>query len=109
MKIVVAGDAATEKLVNHVRRILLRVAAFLNRVGYAEVNLVGNAVMKKNVLSYPAPAGFPRPDAKENYLGEIYLNPEYIKERGENFDLMLIHGFLHLRGYDHIKKNDRMV
>jgi len=108
MRIVVAGNAATDKLANRARRTLRRVAAFLNCEGYVEVNLVGDAVMKKNVLSYPAPAGFPRPDAEEVYLGEIYLNPGYIKERGEDFDLMLIHGFLHLLGYDHKKKSDTM-
>lgn len=78
------------------------------RDGYVEVNLVGARVMKKNVLSYEAPRGFARPDVKSPVLGEIYLNPSYIAKRGENFDLMLVHGFLHLLGYDHKRKSDRI-
>jgi len=94
--------------------------------------------MRKNVLAFPAPKGFPRPDIKGKHLGEIYLNPDYIaKERleivpplagsrlpklssldgGRNLKLeipaklayMLIHGFLHLLGYDHKKKSDTII
>ena len=74
-----------------------------------EVFIVGNDLMPKNVLSFPADGSFPRPDLKMPSLGEIHLNPRYITEHGENFEYMLVHGFLHLLGYDHIKKNDRMV
>lgn len=73
-----------------------------------EVHVVDNSVMKKNVLSYEAPKHFPRPDVSGKALGEIYVNPEYISAHGEDFDLMLVHGFLHLLGYDHAKERDRM-
>lgn len=73
-----------------------------------EVHLVGDSVMQKNVLSYEAPKHFPRPDVSGKALGEIYLNPKYISEHGEDFDLMLVHGFLHLLGYDHATERDRM-
>lgn len=73
-----------------------------------EVHLVNDAVMKKNVLSYEAPEHFPRPDVPGKALGEIYLNPKYISEHGEDVDLMLAHGFLHLLGYDHKTERDRM-
>lgn len=73
-----------------------------------EVHLVGDAMMKKNVLSYEAPAHFSRPDVRGKALGEIYLNPSYIAHHGEDFDLMLVHGFLHLLGYDHKTERDRM-
>ena len=69
---------------------------------------MGKEFMNKNVLAFPAPKDFPRPDIKSKPLGEIYLNPQYIKENGENFIFMLIHGFLHLLGYDHQKRNDRI-
>lgn len=74
-----------------------------------EVYLVSRRAMKKNVLAYPAPRNFPRPDlfGKES-LGEIHLNPDYIKRHNQNIILMLIHGLLHLLGYDHQKKSDRM-
>lgn len=76
---------------------------------YLEIYLVGDEFMHKNVLSFAHPRGFPRPDIKQTPLGEIYLNPRYIEEHGENLTYMLIHGFLHLLGYDHIKKSDRIA
>lgn len=86
------------------------------KAGYCEVYLVGSDVMHKNVLAFPEPAGFPRPDIKKGLkmLGEIYLNPDYIhKEQleiaGDKLAYMLIHGFLHILGYDHMKKDDRLV
>jgi rRNA maturation RNase YbeY len=51
---------------------------------------------------------FPMPDIKEKYLGEIHLNPFYIKSKGEDLLFMLFHGLLHIAGYDHKKKNDRI-
>jgi rRNA maturation RNase YbeY len=82
----------------------------LKRTGYdLEIFIVGDAQMPKNVLAFPAENSFPRPDLKQPPLGEIYLNPKYITEHDEDFEYMLIHGFLHLLGYDHIKKSDRMV
>ena len=76
---------------------------------YLEIYLVGDTFMRKNVLAFPHPRGFPRPDLKEIPLGEIYVNPKYISEHNENFTFMLIHGFLHLLGYDHVKKDDRIA
>lgn len=75
-----------------------------------EIYLVGNDFMNKNVLAFPAVKGFPRPDLKgQKPLGELYLNPTYIKKHGEHFGYMVIHGFLHLIGYDHVLKRDRIV
>jgi rRNA maturation RNase YbeY len=61
-----------------------------------------------NVLAFPAPANFPIGEDKKENLGEIYLNLDQIRKNNENLYQMLIHGFLHLIGYDHISKNDRM-
>ena len=74
--------------------------------GLVEVYLLGDKLMNKNVLSYPAPPDFPRPDLEQKILGEIYLNPDYIKAKKEDLDFMALHGFLHLLGYDHKKKSD---
>ena len=75
---------------------------------YLEIALVNSRTMPKNVLAFPARPGFPRPDIKQKSLGEIYLNPAIIKKQGWDFRYMLIHGFLHLLGYDHKKERDRI-
>lgn len=80
----------------------------LKKSGAVEVHVVGDGVMRKNVLSYEAPKNFPRPDMRARPLGEIYLNPAYIARHGEDVDRMLMHGFLHLLGYDHKRERDRM-
>jgi probable rRNA maturation factor len=80
----------------------------LKRNYYLEIYLVGDKFMEKNVLSFPTPKNFPRPDIKGKILGEIYLNPLYIKKNKESLERMLIHGVLHLLGYDHKKKKDRI-
>lgn len=62
------------------------------------------------VLSFPAAPDFPRPDLQGiKDLGEIYINPGYIKKNNEDFNAMLIHGLLHLVGYDHNGKHDTLA
>lgn len=74
---------------------------------HMEAYIVGNDFMEKNVLAYPSVHDFPRPDlAGRRDLGELYINPHYITEHGEDFVCMAIHGFLHLLGYDHRGKHD---
>ncbi len=59
-----------------------------------------------NVLSFPEPAHFPHPETKKRYLGEIYLNRDILRRSPERAPALLLHGVLHLLGYDHIKKMD---
>lgn len=101
-------DKKAEKYKKNILKKARLVASFLSLKGYTEIFLVGNRQMKKNVLSYVAEGGFPRPDLKEKYLGEIYLNPFYIQINREDILFMLFHGLLHIAGYDHKKKNDRI-
>jgi len=59
-----------------------------------------------NVLSFPEPARFPHPEIKKKYLGEIYLNRDILRRSPDRANALLLHGILHLLGYDHIKKTD---
>jgi len=60
-----------------------------------------------NVLSFCQPKDFVLAPLKK-HLGEIYLAPNYIKKNKQDIKLMLVHGILHLLGYDHIKEADRI-
>jgi probable rRNA maturation factor len=59
-----------------------------------------------NVLAFPEPAYFPHPETKSKYLGEIYMNRDILKRSPERAKALLVHGILHLLGYDHKKKAD---
>ncbi len=105
------------------RRLLKKALKLLGRERSAiDIFFIGDAVMRRlnrvyrgkdkttNVLSFSAPKNFPRPDLKTEtaYLGEIYLNMGYIKKEGEDWRVMLIHGLLHLLGFDHEKISDKI-
>ncbi|MEK7114841.1 MAG: rRNA maturation RNase YbeY [Patescibacteria group bacterium] len=110
-KLIVNLDENFKKHEDITKKILKKLEKLFDlKTKYIEVYLVGNKFMEKNVLSFPAPKEFPRPDIK-NYetLGEIYLNPIYIENHNEDFMFMLVHGFLHLLGYDHKIKSDAMI
>lgn len=93
-----------------------RLAGFLPKRGSAEVYLVSDQRMRRlnkqfrgkdkpaNVLSFIKPLGFPG-----ETLGEVYLGPVYIQKNAEDLNLMLVHGVLHILGFDHKKKSDRIV
>lgn len=65
-----------------------------------------------NVLSFPFE---PFPGLEEDNLGDIAICIAVVKREATDFDMpfenrlthMLIHGLLHLMGYDHIEENDR--
>ena len=104
-----------EKPLKRVVRILLKAFPRLKNL-QVEVYLVGYETIKKNVLAFPAPKNFIRPDLKGlKLLGEIYLNPDYIRNeklemRNEKkLNYMVIHGFLHLLGYGHKNISDTII
>lgn len=108
MKVVVESwKKEFQRLKPMIQKTALKLGRFLGiKDGYVEIYLVSGNFMNKNVLAFPFPKNFPSPDMKQEPLGEIYLNPDYIKKNNENLIYMLIHGFLHLLGYDHKKKSD---
>jgi len=89
--------------------------------GAPDVFLLGDAEMKgikkrflpkekgpANVLSFAEPAGWPHPETKEKKFGEIYLNLDLTGGEMEKLAPLFLHGILHILGYDHKKKDDRI-
>ncbi len=65
-----------------------------------------NKKTEPNVLAFPEPSHFPHPETKKKYLGDIYLNKDILKKTPDRAKALLLHGILHLLGYDHKKKGD---
>ncbi len=61
-----------------------------------------------NVLSFSEPADWPHPEDRQERLGEVYLNLDLTDGMLNKLTPLLLHGVLHLLGYDHKKKNDRI-
>ena len=86
----------------------------------AEIYLAGNQKMRflnkkfrgKNkstdVLSFEESRNFVNPPSKYRKIGEIYLNMSDVKGQMSEAGRLLIHGLLHLFGYNHKKKSDRI-
>jgi ssRNA-specific RNase YbeY (16S rRNA maturation enzyme) len=88
----------------------LKLLSLLKRKeSFFEVYVVNSSMMNKNVLAFPHEPSFPKPDIGGVFLGEVYLNPTYIKKAKEDLEYMLIHGLLHLLDYDHVKRSDRIA
>lgn len=102
-------DAVAGRALKDIKAAALVIAKELDITNkHVDIFLVGDKQMKKNVLAFPSQKDFPRPDLDEPALGEIHLNPSYIKGHDEDLLLMLVHGFLHLLGYDHEEGRDRI-
>jgi probable rRNA maturation factor len=92
---------------------------FKKRNCYLEIFLISSQKMKflnkkfrnKNkttsILTFVEPQNFPHPESKLKPLGEIYLNAEVSSFKFQVSSL-LVHGLLHLIGFQHRKKSDRI-
>jgi probable rRNA maturation factor len=114
---------SSDKRFSHLRKPLEQTAAgvfkFLKMsVASVDINLIGAAAMRKinrtyrgkdevtDVIAIEKPSGFPT--TSEGFLGEIYLNPPCARSRGHALEYLLVHGILHLRGFNHLHKNDKI-
>lgn len=122
-----------ETLARPVQKKVLEILAVLKKEGVSiEVFLIGNRKMRAlnkkyrgkdastNVLSFEEPKQFVHPKDGVQRKGEIYLNPDMSsdwwvkksKKKAEGFlgiDFLLVHGVLHLFGYDHIEDKDAVT
>lgn len=123
-------DKKFEAAQGSVKKQGLEILAALKKDGVAiDIILIGNRKMRAlnkkyrgkdastNVLSFEEPKEFVYPKKGARPKGEIYLNPEMAsewwigrnKKKAEEFlntRFLLVHGVLHLFGYDHIEDGD---
>lgn len=107
----------------HLRRVLAKVLLRLTKrpvhigvflVSDLEMRRISRRTRKKdkstNVLSFEEVAKIPHPEIPKGtkVLGEIFLAPDYIARKGEDIAALLIHGLLHLFGYTHRGRRDRI-
>lgn len=117
-----ALDRRYKKLEKSLNRKIYKILDFLKQERVrVEVYLVGSLMMRRlnrqyggqneitNILSFGIPRGFAQPSGGTRSLGEIYLCPSYIKRQEEDIADLLIHGLLHLIGFNHAAKNDRII
>ncbi|HYX86435.1 MAG TPA: rRNA maturation RNase YbeY [Gaiellales bacterium] len=61
-----------------------------------------------DVLSFPLDGREPLPDGVPRQLGDVVVCPEYAARAGTPMEVLLVHGALHLLGYDHESDNGEM-
>ena len=88
---------------------------FVNNEKIHEINKTyRNVDRPTDVISFAFLDNF---DIDDTSLGEIYISVDKIKEQAISYNhselreecFLLVHGLLHLLGYDHIKKEDEIV
>jgi len=62
-----------------------------------------------NVLSFSCSPDFKLPPLGADFLGEIFISPAFVREHAQSMDQMVVHGILHLCGFDHETERDRMI
>lgn len=132
---VISLDKKFKKFEAEIQGVALKMSEILNKDGVsAEIYLIDSRRMRflnkkfrgKNktttVLSFKEPKNFIYPKSEFKRIGEIYLNTQTFTDptrtnteksqhksvSSQRGSVYLIHGLLHLFGYDHQKKNDRI-
>ncbi|OGM89087.1 rRNA maturation RNase YbeY [Candidatus Wolfebacteria bacterium GWA1_42_9] len=132
----IAVFSSRKKLKKYERQILAlaqRVFFFLRKGNVAvEFFLLDESQMRRinrrfgkkdkvtNVLSFVEPKDFiyppelfskkvgrVNPASRFKRAGEIYLCPDFIVKKKQSFELMVVHGILHLLGYGHRNRKER--
>jgi len=85
----------------------------VNFLPNAELRFLKKKYLKKDVavvdvLSFPEKENFPDPESDKVSLGEIFINKTIVAQNPVRARYLLLHGLLHLLGYDHISKSDNM-
>ncbi|KKQ21700.1 MAG: putative rRNA maturation factor [Candidatus Wolfebacteria bacterium GW2011_GWC1_37_10] len=121
--VVASLDKRFNKQKDKIRKASLEILKILNQKSVlVEIYLASGAKMRilnrrfkgkdkpTDILSFPEPRNFPHPGLKLRNLGEIYLYLDYFRKNlvRHDYRYLLTHGILHLLGYDHKKKNDRI-
>ncbi|MEX1014301.1 MAG: rRNA maturation RNase YbeY [Candidatus Paceibacterota bacterium] len=118
--LVVDVDASSKKFSDKKERLKKALPLALSYLsieeGFLEVNLITDNEMRElnktyrgkdevtNVLSFEEPKDVEVGQDELNHLGEVYIAPDEIDRRKEDFIYITIHGLLHLLGFNH--KND---
>lgn len=132
--LVISLEKRFKEFEREIKKIVLRILKILNKSNVlVEIYLINSQKMKflnkkfrgqdktTTVLSFEEPRNFILPPSKFKKIGEIYLNADqrglYAEQRGKSQrksafsqrqSALLAHGLLHLLGYNHKKKSDRI-
>ena len=62
-----------------------------------------------DVLSFPIDGGDPLEDGLPRQIGDVVLCPQVAAAEGTPIEVLVVHGLLHLLGYDHETDDGRML
>lgn len=115
----VVSEKEFESLGEKIKEALLKALQFLKEDDVSvEVSLVDNREMGEinektkradhvpSVLSFTEPGELPQIEGEPRRIGEIYLAPEVVRDKGMDPVHTALHGLLHLLGYTHAERSD---